>query len=204
MLKIANALTVRRTGTHPMGDTDNYILDRIHIWVWSGFYSPAEVDERIDDILEEDADEAMLRAAVGPEFAKKAAAEASWPLVTDCNKLDQAFHELNRTGIIALHNAGYTQSDGFSDVVEVFHDRGKTGVRGYCFYHGQDVERAVNGQGLTIAYGDLDDDQAKAAEIGHAIKATLERHGLTVEWNGDSNVRLELPTIEWKRRSAGP
>ena len=185
-----------------MSDTDNYILERIRIWVWSGFYSPDEVDQGIDDILEEDADEAMLRAAVAPEFAKKAAAEASWPNTTDCDRLDQAFDELNRSGIIALHNAGYTQSDGFSDCVEVYHQRGKRGIRGYCFYHGQDVERAVDGQGLTIAYGDLDDDDTKSAEIGREVKASLERHGLAVEWNGDSKVRLELPSIDWKRRLA--
>jgi hypothetical protein len=187
-----------------MTDTDNYILERIHIWVWSGFYSPAEVDERIDDILGEDADEAMLRAAVGPEFAKKTAAEASWPKTTDCDRLDQAFLELNRTGIIALHNAGMTMSDGVSDVAEVLHQNGSNFIQGYCFYHGQDVERAVNGQGLTIAFCDINEDKNKKAEIGYAIKSTLERHGLNVEWNGDSNVRLVLPTIDWKRRSAGP
>lgn len=94
-----------------MNQTDEYILNAIKNWVWSGFYDPDEVDSMIDDILEDDGDEAMLRAVVAPEFDKKTAEEASWPDTTDCDRLDQAFAELNSRGIISLHNAGYTMSD---------------------------------------------------------------------------------------------
>jgi hypothetical protein len=107
----------------------------------AGFYSPREVDQMISDILEPDADEAFLRAAVAPEFAKKAAAEPTWPECTDCDRLDVAFAELNSAGIIALQNAGMTMSDGLSDVAEVLRQRGRKGVRGYCFYHGQDLDQ---------------------------------------------------------------
>jgi hypothetical protein len=55
-----------------MSEADEYILNAIDNWVWSGFYSPDEADAMIDDILEDDADEAMLRAAVAPEFERKA------------------------------------------------------------------------------------------------------------------------------------
>lgn len=48
-----------------MNDTDKYILDVIKSCVWSGFYDTADVHQVIDDILENDADEPMLRAAVG-------------------------------------------------------------------------------------------------------------------------------------------
>src|SRR5947208_586733 len=102
-----------------MSEADEYILNAIKTWVWSGFYSPRDVDQMIGDILEDDADETSLRAAVRPEFAKKAAAQASWPRRTDCDRLGEAFTELNSRGIIALHNAGLTMSDGISDVAEV-------------------------------------------------------------------------------------
>jgi len=183
-----------------MNDTDQYILDSIRTWVWSGFYSPAEVDQNIDDILEPDADEAMLRAAVLPEFEKKAAAEASWPEQTDCDRLDDAFEELNAAGIIALHNAGYTMSDGHEDVGEELHRRGGKGIRGYCFYHGQDLERAVQGEGLMLAFGDLDAEDAQKVVIGREVKQALERAGLSVNWIGDANTRLALPNLDWKRR----
>ncbi|WP_254508408.1 DUF6891 domain-containing protein [Anatilimnocola floriformis] len=182
-----------------MSDTDDYILQKIKTYVWSGFYSPEEVDSMIDDILEEDANEAMLRAAVEPEFAAKAAAEEDWPEETDCDRLDGAFEELNDGGIIALHNAGYTMSDGLSDVSEELHERGRDQVRGFCFYHGQDLERAVDGGGLMLAFGAIPDEPAKNKKIGELLKYTLEEWGFTVEWSGDVGTRLSLPTLDWKR-----
>ena len=142
----------------------------------------------------------MLRAAIAPEFERKAAAEKSWPEVTDCDRLDDAFEELNSSGIIALQDAGTTISDGISDVSEIWHRRGKKGVRGYCFYHGQDLERAIHGDGLTIAFGDMNDDQKEKAAIGVVVSEVLKRHGFEVEWNGDPETRLDLPTINWQRR----
>jgi hypothetical protein len=183
-----------------MSETDKYILNAIKSWVWSGFYSPDEVDSMIDDIMENDADEAMLRAAVVPEFDRKAVAEASWPDITDCDRLNQAFEALNSRGVIALHNAGYTMSDGISDVAEVLHERGRNGIKGYCFYHGQDLERAVAGGGLTIAFGDLDNDQTKKTEVGRSVRDLLQAFGFAVEWNGDPETRLNIPTLDWKRR----
>jgi hypothetical protein len=183
-----------------MSKTDEYILNAIRTWVWSGFYSPDRVDAMIDDVLEDDADEAMLHKAVAPEFDKKAAMEAFWPNTTDCDRLDQAFKELKSRGIIALHNAGYTMSDGLDDVSGVLRRRGRNGVKGYCFYHGQDVERAVAGGGLTVAFGDLDDDKAQKTKIGHLVKEVLQVCGLAVEWNGDPEARLNIPGIDWKRR----
>ena len=185
-----------------MNETDEYILHAIENWVWSGFYDADEVDSMIDDILEDDADEAMLRAAVVSEFNKKTAAEASWPDTTDCDRLDQAFAKLNSRGIIALHNAGYTMSDGLGDVSEVLDERGRAGINGYCFYHAQDLERAVEGGGLMIAFGAFDDDKLKKTKIGHLVKDVLHESGFTVEWNGDPESRLNLPEIDWKRRRA--
>jgi hypothetical protein len=182
-----------------MNDTTKYIVDVIKIAVWSGFYSPPEVQQLIDDILEEGADEAMLRAAVDPEFENKAVSEKSWPAVTDCDRLDRAFEQLDAGGIIALQNAGMTMSDGISDVGEVLHERGRKGVKGYCFYHEQDVQRAVAGGGLMIAFGDLDDDKVQT-EVGRVVKGVLEAAGFEVAWNGDPERRISLPRIDWKRR----
>lgn len=191
----------RPAPTPPMSKIDEYILKAIKTNVWSGFYSPDEVDAMIDDILEADADEAMLRAAVAPEFAKKAAAEASWPNSTDCERLDQAFEHLNLRGVIALHNAGSEMSDGITEVAEVLHEHGKENFRGYCFYHGQDVEGAIAGGGLMIAFGALENDTAKDAQIGALVRGVLQEFGFTVEWNGDPGTRLNIPVLDWKRRT---
>jgi hypothetical protein len=77
----------------------------------------------------------MLRAAVESELAVKATAEKTWPRVTDCDRLDAVFAELDRGGTIALQNAGYTMSDGYSDVGERLAECDRDQVKGYCFYH---------------------------------------------------------------------
>ena len=183
-----------------MNDTEKYIYDAICNCVWSGFYDQDDVHQVIDDILEDDADEKMLRSLVGPEFGKKAEAEKSWPEETDCDRLDSLFEQLNNNGIIALQNAGYTMSDGLDDVGEILQEIGRENVRGYCFYHGQDMERAVNGGGLFMAFGDLDDDPEQRAKIGCVVKECLESNGFETDWSGDSESRININNIDWKRR----
>jgi hypothetical protein len=185
-----------------MNETDQYILESINIWVWSGFYNPDRVQEMIDDILEDDANEDLVRAAVNLEFKAKEAAEATWPSQTDCDRLDAAFEALSANGIIALQNAGFTMSDGRDDVGDVLSTRVRSEIKGYCFYHGQDVERAVHGDGLWLAFGDRDADPHQKTEIGKRIRSILESYGFEVEWNGDPETRLCIPRLDWKRRSA--
>ncbi len=187
-----------------MNESTKYMLDEIKMHVWSGFDSVDDVNELIEDMLSDDSevvDEALLRAAVATEFKQKLATETTWPTVTDCDRLDAAFEALNKNGVIALHNAGVTQSDGLSDVGEALRERGKNSVTGYCFYHWQDVERATKGLGLWLAFGDLDDDKSKKINIGKVIKKTLETNALIVEWNGAPDIRLHIPELVWRRRS---
>ncbi|MHC4401281.1 MAG: DUF6891 domain-containing protein [Planctomycetota bacterium] len=183
-----------------MTETDKYILDSIRKWVWSGFYSPAEADCMIDDILEEDADEKMLREAVAPEFAKKREAEKGWPDVTDCDRLDAVFDALEKRGVLCLHNAGYTMSDGHEDALEVLSGQPKGKFFGYSFYHGQDVERAIDGGGLMLAFDHVDGDVPDKVEVGVAMKEELEKAGFILEWDGTSQKRINIPSFDWKRR----
>jgi len=131
-----------------MNENEKYIADSINTWIWSGFYEREQVQEMIEDILEVDVDEVMLRKHIDSEWAKKKGSESSWPGETDCNRLDNAFSDLNRLMIVALQNAGYTTSDGHEEVGAVLAKRPKGTFIGYCFYHGQDLERAVKGDKL--------------------------------------------------------
>ena len=188
-----------------MNEHEEYLADRIRVWVWSGFYSLSDVLEMMEDCDEDDegdADKQMLEEFAKSEFQAKREAEATWPQVTDCDRLDAAFDALNGIGIIALHNAGYTISDGISDVSEVLAESDRDKVKGYCFYHEQDVERAIEGHGLTLAYGDIEDTAGGKRTIGELVKAELERQGFMVEWDGDPEVRIDLPRIVWQRRAA--
>jgi len=186
-----------------MDDTTKYIHDSIKRWVWSGFYSPSEVDSMIDDVLEEGADEGFLRGSVAPEFIAKQEAERGWPACTDCDRLDQAFRALDSIGVLALQNAGYTMSDGHSDAAEALAEKGRKSYFGYCFYHGQDLERAVDGGGLTIAFNHLEGDVPDKHKVGATVVAELERAGFKCDWNGDVNIRISIAEFDWKKRGKG-
>ena len=183
-----------------MDDTTKYILVSIETWVWSGFYTPNEVDSMIDDIIEDGCDEAFLRAAIGPEFEQKAKAEIGWPRKTDCDRLEEAFSALHTIGVLALQNAGYTMSDGHSDANEALDESGRDKYFGYCFYHEQDLERAVAGEGLMIAFDHAEGDVPDKLKVGRAVVSELERCGLRCDWNGDAEMRINIPGFDWKRR----
>jgi hypothetical protein len=183
-------------------DNEHYIADRIKLWTWSGFYSPAQVRDMIDDILEDDCDVAKLESLVSAEFAMKREAEADWPEVTDCDRLDKVFYALHEEGICALSNSGYTMSDGYSDVSEVVANAPRGHYHGYCFYHGQDTERAVEGHGVMVAFGDLNDDPVRGVVVGKRVAEALREAGFVVAWDGTDNSRIDLPEIDWKRRNA--
>jgi len=191
------------------GKDDDARRQVVRTWIWSGFYDPEGIDELIHDIVADGGDDGAARgrlsAIAGSEFAAKADAERSWPAETDCDRLDDAFLALESLGIIALQNAGLTQSDALADVNGEFEDRDRPdNFFGYCFYHGQDVERAVAGDGLWIAFGVFREDaRTDAAAVGRLVKDTLERHGLAVDGSGAANGRLQVK-IDWKRRGPGP
>lgn len=190
-----------------MSETDDYVLDQMRYRVWSGFYSAAGIREMLDDAIaddygdDEDRDEAGLRAAVDAELERKRQREAAWPATTDCDRLDQVFRALHEQGICALHNAGYTSSDGHGEVDD-FVDQAPSGrYHGFCFYHGQDVERAVDGGGLLLAFGDLQGDDEASAAVGRTVAAALRKADFSIEWNGSVKTRIDLPSIDWRRRS---
>lgn len=185
-----------------MNDYEQDMVDEIRIRVWSGFESLPDVLTMIEDCDERDADRQMLAEFARSEFQAKREAEAAWPLVTDCTRLDAAFDALDEMGIIALHNAGASMSDGLYFVGEALAASDRSKVQGYCFYHAQDVARAVDGYGLLLAYGEWADTAKGNRAIGELARAELKRQGLVVEWEGDAEKRMNLPGIVWLRRAA--
>jgi len=184
-----------------MNEKEEYIINVIKNWVWSGFYTQSDIREMIYDILEKDCDEKIIFASVGPEMQKKINAEKDWPKITDYDKLHQVFYELHEHGICALHNAGYTMSDGYSDVSEVVAGAPEGHYHGYCFYHGQDLERALDGGGLMIAFGDLNDDEVKGLNVGNTVVEKLNEAGFNIEWDRTLDSRINIPTFNWQKRN---
>lgn len=183
-----------------MDEVNQYILDAIKVHVWGGFNTPSEVQEMITDILEDDADEEMLRKSVSIEFEKKSEAEKSWPKITDFDRLERAFNALIDKGVLCLHNAGYTMSDGHEDSNEALGNYPKGQFFGYCFYHGQDLERAVFGEGLMLAYDHVEGDVPDKIKVANTLKKELENEGFTLEWDGTTDQRINIPNFDWKHR----
>jgi hypothetical protein len=142
---------------------------------------------------DEDRDRAWSIAA--DAMAGHLAAQAGWPAVTDNDRLTAAFAALDAAGIVAREHWTGTLSDGRYEI-------GTPAGRGYCFYHRQDEERCVAGGGLLIAYGTASDDGDVAA-VGRAVAAALAAEGLTVEWDGTPEARIEV-RMPWRVRRTGP
>jgi len=180
-------------------------LREIEAQVRSGF----EKRERIIEIFCEEMyapgelDPAEVEHAVDAAIAAHEAEKASWPKVTDCDRLDSVFEALNQRGIVALQNAGYTQSDGYDDCGQVYEEHpDKDSIIGYCFYQGQDLERAVAGEGLYLAFGPIvpKEEETRGLEVGRIIVEELQRFGFQSNWDGTFKTRIFIPNLDWKRR----
>lgn len=181
-------------------ESEQYVINQIRYWVWSGFYLEVDIEDRLEDIIEADCDRQMLLDFIKAEQARKLEAQRDWPEVTDCDKLNRVFASLDKSGICAQANAGYTMSDGHEDIGQVVGNSPPDTYHGFCFYHGQDVERAIDGQGIMLAFGDLRDDPVRGEKVGQRIAGLLRETGFAVEWDGTLKTRIKLPGLQWRHR----
>jgi hypothetical protein len=180
-------------------------LREIDLLVRGGFDEPHQIDTIVAEELYEPGqlDPVEVRAAVRAAASALRKSKAAWPAVTDCDKLDEVFDSLNRLGIVALQNAGYTQSDGYEDIRQAFHQHGnKESVIGFCFYHRQDLNRVIESGDLYLAFGPIDPkrEETDGPRIGAMIVDVLKAAGLSVEWNGAFGQRILVKNFDWKRR----
>jgi hypothetical protein len=196
-----------------MNDPQSDLEAQLTRLIAAGYHSPTEALDALDDAINDAGLDGPAQSALRTHLARRAKAldqqqaqrERTWTERTTNDHIDRAFRELNTAGIIALQNAGYTTSDGWSDAVEAAHARG--GCRGAVFFHGQDVDRAIDGGGLMLAFGGLfggeeplDEREAATTRIGEEACKILRLNGLTVEWNGSPHTRLRIPPFSWQKR----
>lgn len=190
-----------------MSEDQQFIFDSIYTQVRSGFYSLEDIQNNIIEEIEDNGFEDEISEdwaykqinAVNEELLKES---ESWGENTQTNRLIAAFDELAESKIIALHYTGYTMDDGEYEVVEVERTLNDNDEKseGYCFYHGQDLERAVRGEGLNISFQKINNESdAVSKEIAKKIVAVLEKHDLKVDWNGKASSKILLPEFKWQR-----
>lgn len=167
-------------------------------WLSYGFYTAEDVDDIVAYSSFPGKPE-VLRKALLQGFAMKDEEAKEWPEVTDCDRLDAAFAQLNNAGIIALHYAGWDNSDGIEEVDEERERR--PDARGYCFYHEQNIDAALDDMCFHLSFGALPRGDSDAArEVGEQVVEALKMHGLRVEWDGSSETKIKLTRFVWLRR----
>lgn len=143
------------------------------------------------EMLPEGSDAAEAAAWVDAQLAALRQEQQGWPAVTDCDRLDAAFAALRQQGIVCLPHAGDTPGDGlaaFRQALAAMPEHERARVTGYCFFHGQDLARALSDHLLWLTFGPHPQQKppqqkACAQQTGRLIAAALENEGLRAEWS---------------------
>lgn len=187
-------------------EEQSWVKQHINVMVRSGYYGIEDVEEMIIDECKygypgtpDDVKDQMI-AFGRSEMAAFLETAKTWEEKTTNDRIRDAFAELTREhGVIALENAGYTMSDGWTDIAEAKHYN-KSAWAG-AFFHMQDVERGIEGDGLMLAYGAFVDDDTHEPESLRAAKLicdVLEKHEVATSWNGSIDSRISIDPFEWK------
>ena len=164
-----------------------YLIDLL---TKSGFYSVDDIIEILEDqFIEEDID-----------FS-----EFGISLIDSSNhnfsKLENAFTQISKEGIVAIHNCGYDIEEGVSDAFELHVHllNNKFEAQGFCFYTFEDVEDAIFDSNLKITFGDFENNEEKALEIGKTVSKCLKDEGFTIIWDETVNNQIEINPFEWDK-----
>jgi hypothetical protein len=179
------------------------IVQELSFFVWSGFYSPKFVLSSINDMfLGEEIDQNWLCQNIDSIFIQKEEEEKKWHYPTDVDRLHHVFDNLVGSNIIPLHNAGYTRQDGEGDAHEIFSHLKNNGIHtdGYCFYHGQDIEKCLKYNNLLLAFGSFKKQDSEDINIGFKIVDLLKKENFNVIWNGSPERRIHVEPFLWQKK----
>ncbi|WP_342315229.1 hypothetical protein [Lysobacter sp. FW306-1B-D06B] len=173
-----------------------------------GYVEPDTIVDNALEVLEmqshgEDVLRAHARRILEEEIASYRAQAADWPRVTDHDRLEHAFATLESQGVVCRQNFTCCGTCGVAEIgdeMAATRDRGSP-VHGYAFFHMQDTEHAVDGYGLCLNYGAVEEGEAAALSVARTIVDALRTAGLPVDWNGDWGKRIQVP-LQWQRRLA--
>ena len=192
-----------------MTENEEFIFESLYNQLRMGFLSIEEIRENIIEEIEDN----EFENEISKEWAFKIIEEEykilieeskDWKRPTDTEKLVKAFNELCEINIIALHNAGYTTSDGEYEVVEVERELRNNDKMsdGYCFYHEQDLARAIvpENPSLMLAFQKIDNSDDKTTiEIGRKIVEVLKRNEFKINWDETATRKIEIVDFAWKK-----
>lgn len=182
-------------------ELEEMIIDEIK----AGFLSNDEISENCEEYIEDNypdecdniAEDDLLKIieALRKEFQNTGNQE-------NFLKLDSAFQSLMKRGIVSLHYAGYTQSDGFEECNEVaaeLYEKGEK-VVGCCFYTEQDLGHILHEDNalLYFSFGNYF-EKPTAKEIGQIIVDELKAAGFRVKWDGTAETKIAIQNFKWDK-----
>lgn len=191
-----------------MTENEKFIFESIYNHIRTGFYSIAEIQENIleeieDNELEEEISEEWAFETIEKEHKKLIAESKKWEKPTDTDKLIEVFDDLCKENIIALHNAGYDNSDAEYEVLQVEQklNQNQTSSDGYCFYHEEDLLHAIRpiNPSLQITFQKIENsDDNIAINIGKKVVKKLTEKGFNIEWNEEANRKILIKNFHWQ------
>ena len=191
-----------------MTENEAFIYESIENQVRMGFLPLDEIKDNIldeieDNEFENEISEDWATQHIEAEWQSRLNETKTWKKPTDTDRLIAAFDELCDQNIIALHNAGYTTSDGEYEVVDVARKLRDNGIvsDGYCFYHEQDLSRAIAKEdpSLYIAFQKVDnEDDAVTIAVGKKVVEVLKKHQFEVDWNESATTKILIPNFKWE------
>lgn len=171
-----------------------------------GFYKTVpEAIQRVIERFSDEYEEVFLKPVcqkMSQEIISKLNQNAKkWPKKTDCDRLNAAFAELEKKGVVARQNFSCCGSCGAGEIRDEIKKEQKAGkkIRGYVFFHEQDTDSAVDGEGLYFCYGSTKEGTKAALAIANEIADTLKKHGLKTDWDGTWDKRISAE-LKWQKR----
>ncbi|MBU2938827.1 hypothetical protein KO494_04655 [Lacinutrix sp. C3R15] len=182
----------------------NEAIEQLEKDVLFGFENRDDLLESISGMFydETDFDKNWLKKEIDIRLKNHQKESLNWKKPTDFERLVKSFDELNKNKIVSLHKAGYTKSDGEEDCSEIIDELKAIGINtnGYCYYHTQDLERAIGEEKmLFISFDSYNRDDELAKNVAEKIISVLTNNGFKTKWNGAVNTRIEILNIDWKK-----
>lgn len=156
----------------------------------SGFFSSDEIIEILEDqFMDEEIDFSQIEVTSN-DFSNE-----------NFSKLENAFCNLASESIVAIHNCGYDIEEGVADAFELFvHlNNNKFKAEGFCFYTLEDVEEAIEEEKLKITFGDFENNEDKALEIGKTVSRYLKDENFDINWDETINNQIEINPFKWDK-----
>ena len=156
----------------------------------SGFFSQDEMLEILEDqFIDEEIDFSDFSISLNESSNE------------NFSKLENAFSSLADENIVAIHNCGFDIEEGVADAFELFVHlkNNKFSPEGFCFYTFEDVEDAIWDDKLKITFGDFENNEDKALEIGKTVFKYLKEENLNINWDETINSQIEINPFKWDK-----